>query len=259
MVRENRIETTFPQDVIIAASVAAIGFSIWSRFSDGATHCQKVLEKPLLILAVFLLVFSVMILVGRFCHICMFISITFRILVYLVYLGLFCLSVFSVLVTNRNVSRALYGRGGNYSHYLLKKFVVNEEYWEHIKGCFVAYRFCQRTQKPVYFYTQSSCCKPPTYCGFEFHNATYWTIPKAGPAIADGDCKIWSNVQNDLCFNCQSCRTKILNLIQGGWKMYSLVYLITFLTVHLLYCVICCVTWKKNRSKGYQCPKVYPA
>lgn len=68
MVRENGMETTtFPQNVIIVASLAAIGFSIWSRFNESATHFQKVWEMPslILILSVFLLVFSVMILVGR--------------------------------------------------------------------------------------------------------------------------------------------------------------------------------------------------
>ncbi|KAM3380896.1 hypothetical protein P3S68_006469 [Capsicum galapagoense] len=168
MVRENGMETTtFPQNVIIVASLAAIGFSIWSRFNESATHFQKVWEMPSLILS-------------------------------------------SFLVTNRNASRASFGRGGNYSHDLLKKLVVHEEYWQHIKGCYFAYGFCQRTHKGFYSHIQSNCCKLPSNCGFEFHNATYWTIPKAGPMIADGDCKIWSNAQNDLCFNCQSCRTTFL-------------------------------------------------
>ncbi|KAH0762666.1 hypothetical protein KY290_018739 [Solanum tuberosum] len=103
--------------------------------------------------------------------------------------------------------RTLFGRDGNYSHYLLDKYVMNTENWEPIKRCLVDCNFCEPPTETDSYYkyifpvTQSSCCQPPTYCGLEFHNATYWTMPKAGPAVAGNDCKIWSNVQSELCFN----------------------------------------------------------
>ncbi|XP_055825431.1 tetraspanin-7-like [Solanum dulcamara] len=64
-------------------------------------------------------------------------------LVVLDFLGLLCLSLFGVLVTNRNASRALFGRDGNYSHYLLKKYVLNAENWEQIKSSLIDFKVCQ--------------------------------------------------------------------------------------------------------------------
>uniref|UniRef100_A0A3Q7FSK4 Uncharacterized protein n=1 Tax=Solanum lycopersicum TaxID=4081 RepID=A0A3Q7FSK4_SOLLC len=51
--------------------------------------------------------------------------------------GLLYFAVFSILVTNRNVSRVLFGRDGNYSDYLLEKYVMNAE---QIKSCLVDFQ-----------------------------------------------------------------------------------------------------------------------
>ncbi|XP_049386722.1 tetraspanin-12-like [Solanum stenotomum] len=227
----------FIYGVFVASSLAEIGFSIWLHFSDSATLCQKVWQKPLLILGLFTLVVSALILVDLFCRSGTFISRICSISLYLIILGQFCLSLFVVLVTNRNASRILFGRDGNYSHYLLNKYVLNTENWEPIKRCLVDCKFCEPPTETDSYYkyifpvTQSSCCKPPTYCGLEFHNATYWTMPKTGPAVADNDCKIWSNVQRELCFNCQSCTTAFVDHIQEDWKMYSLIYFMHSVTL----------------------------
>lgn len=54
-------------------------------------------------------------------------------------MGLLYFAVFSILVTNRNVSRVLFGRDGNYSDYLLEKYVMNAE---QIKSCLVDFQVC---------------------------------------------------------------------------------------------------------------------
>jgi len=101
---------------------------------------------------------------------------------------------------------------------------------------------------------QSSCCKPPTYCGLEFHNATYWTMPKAGQAVVNSDCKIWNNVQTELCFKCQSCKTIFYDIIKKGWKKLSL---ISFVMLFLLCCVQCYyLIWFINWSKGHPWQRV---
>ncbi|KAK4735446.1 hypothetical protein R3W88_009707 [Solanum pinnatisectum] len=237
----------FIYGVFVVSSLAEIGFSIWLHFSDSATLCQKVWPKPLLILGVFSLV-------ARLCSISL----------YLIILGQFCLSLFGVLVTNRTASRTLFGRDGNYSHYLLNKYVLNTENWEPIKRCLVGCKFCEPPTETDSYYknifpvTQSSCCQPPTYCGLEFHNATYWTMPKAGPAVADNDCKIWSNVQSELCFNCQSCRTPFLDELHFEWKLCSIACFVFFLVFYF----VCSVQWcirRGKKSNGCQKRKVYSA
>ncbi|XP_049367296.1 tetraspanin-12-like [Solanum verrucosum] len=247
----------FIYGVFVVSSLAEIGFSIWLHFSDSATLCQKVWQKPLLILGLFMLVVSGLILVDSFCRSGTFISRICSISLYLIILGQFCLSLFVVLVTNRNVSRILFGRDGNYSHYLLNKYVLNTENWEPIKRCLVDCKFCEPPTETDSYYkyifpvTQSSCCQPPTYCGLEFHNATYWTMPKAGPAVAGNDCKIWSNVQSELCFNCQSCRTPFLDELHFEWKLCS----IACFVFSLVFYFVCSVQWcirRGKKSKGCQ-------
>ncbi|KAJ8563171.1 hypothetical protein K7X08_031623 [Anisodus acutangulus] len=104
--------------------------------------------------------------------------------------------------------------------------------------------------------SSSSCCKPPTYCGFEFTNATYWTMPKAGPAVPDSDCKTWSNSQNELCFNCQSCKASHIETIQKNWNKMALFNFCIFVFIIIIYSVGCCAL-RNNRSKGYSY-KPYP-
>lgn len=105
---------------------------------------------------------------------------------------------------------------------------------------------------------QSSCCKPPTHCDLEFHNATYWTMPQTGPAVADNDCKTWSNVQSKLCYNCQSCKMAFLDHIKNDWNILSFVNLGLLLFVLFVYGVGCCA-FRNNKAKGHHKKKQCPA
>ncbi|KAM3318909.1 tetraspanin-8 isoform X2 [Capsicum chacoense] len=261
MIRENPKRIMIFMDcVTIAVSLAAIGCAIWLHFSDSNTPCEKVWEKPLLIVGVSVLVVWGLGFVWSSSQIKFFFWI-YLISSSLVYFGAFCLMVFSILVTNRNVSRALFGRGGDYSHYLLQKYVLNAE---QINSCLADFEFCQRVPSgkgvELFKYSvsdiQLSCCKLPTYCDLEFHNATYLTMPKAGPPVADSDCVFWSNVQRELCFDCQLCKRAFLDNITKYWKIVSLVSFVLFLVLRFVYCIVHCVL--KNRSKVYKRNKVYP-
>ncbi|XP_055801904.1 tetraspanin-8-like [Solanum dulcamara] len=215
----------------------------------------------LLILGLPVLVVSVLALAGPLYGGVTFIGWIWMISIILEILGMLCLSIIGVLVTDKNTSRPLFGRDGKYSYYLLHKYVLNAENWEQIKRCLVDFKFCQPTNvgigggdifKYIFYHIHLSCCKPPTPCGLEFHNATYWTMPKAGPAVADDDCKIWSNVQSELCFNCQSCTRAFLHKLHKDWKVYSIVYFVALLVFNFVGCVYYCVLMRKNRSKGYE-------
>ncbi|KAK4735445.1 hypothetical protein R3W88_009706 [Solanum pinnatisectum] len=250
---------------LILLSVALIGISIWLHFSDSATLCDKVLVKPLLIVGVSALFYWVVRFVESLCRVKVIVCIC-TISLLLFSLGLICFTVFSILVTNRKVSRALFGRDGDYLHYLLEKCVMNAE---QIKSCLLDSETCQHLPTVIFTNTASlilrfliidldysSCCKPPTYCGLEFHNATYWTMPIAGPAVVNNDCKIWNNVQTELCFKCQSCKTIFYDFIQKRWKILSLLNFVILLCC----CVLCYVLYLiNNRSKGHPRHKVFPA
>ncbi|KAF3674162.1 hypothetical protein FXO37_06533 [Capsicum annuum] len=270
MVRASNFIITFLNCVTLLASLVCLGFSIWFGFNNSATLCEKVLQKPLLLLGLCLLAVSVLGLVGSSCRVT-FIMWIYLFVLFLLIVGLLCFTLFTILVTNKNVSKALSGKGykemktGDYTKWL-QKYVVNEENWKEIKSCLVDTKFCQRipTGKGEKFYkynlsaTQSSCCKPPTHCDLEFHNATYWTMPQTGPAVADNDCKTWSNVQSKLCYNCQSCKMAFLDHIKNDWNILSFVNLGLLLFVLFVYGVGCCA-FRNNKAKGHHKKKQCPA
>lgn len=158
MVRVSNFIITFLNCVTLLVSLVAIGFSIWLNFNHSATLCQKVLQKPLLILGVCLLVVSILGLIGSLCRVS-FILWIYLFLLFLLIVGLLCFTLFAILVTNKNVSKALSGRGykeiksGDYTNWL-QKYVVNEENWGEIKSCLVDTKFCQHipTGKGADFY-----------------------------------------------------------------------------------------------------------
>ncbi|XP_015163126.1 tetraspanin-12-like [Solanum tuberosum] len=242
----------------LVVSLAFIGFSVWLHFSDIPTLCVKVLEKPSLILGLIVLISLGFGLIVAFYPV-KFIFWISKISYCLILLGLLYFAVFSILVTNRNVSRALFGRDGNYSDYLLEKYVMNAE---QIKSCLVDFQVCPNipTAKGAEFYkyclspAQLSCCILPAQCTLVLQNDTYWIMPKAGPAVANNDGKNWSTVESELCFNCQSCKTASYNIIKKHWKITS------FITLFIVFvcCVDFCALKFKNRSKGPQRNKVYP-
>ncbi|KAK9926207.1 hypothetical protein M0R45_023449 [Rubus argutus] len=93
---------------------------------------------------------------------------------------------------------------------------------------------------------QSGCCKPPSYCGFDFKNATYWAVPKSGPKESDSDCTSWSNKQNELCYDCKSCKGGVLANIRKEWRNLAILNCCIIILVTLVYCLGCCAT-KNNR------------
>ncbi|KAF0906206.1 hypothetical protein E2562_009223 [Oryza meyeriana var. granulata] len=69
---------------------------------------------------------------------------------------------------------------------------------------------------------ESGCCKPPSSCGFTYVNGTTWTpTPGAPAAVAtniNDDCSKWSNDQETLCFQCDSCKAGFLDDTRKAWS-----------------------------------------
>lgn len=70
-------------------------------------------------------------------------------------------------------------------------------------------------------FLKGGCCKPPSICEMQYVNATFWekedeVKDKSYPY--DSDCDSWSNDQNVLCYNCNSCQEGFLRTLQGKWR-----------------------------------------
>ncbi|CAK9147866.1 unnamed protein product [Ilex paraguariensis] len=170
----------------------------------------------------------------------------------------------------RGVGKVISGQGykeyrlGDYSRWL-QKYVVNGNNWDEIKSCLVDLHFCQRLsgEKAEELYkqslspTESGCCKPPSYCGFQFQNATVWTAPKSGPAVPDSDCTTWSNDQMQLCFDCKSCKVGVLGNMKREWRQLAIINFIILVIILIVYSLGCCAL-RNNRADGFKRHKGYP-
>ncbi|KAF7124591.1 hypothetical protein RHSIM_Rhsim12G0146100 [Rhododendron simsii] len=249
-------------------SLAALGGAFFLYLNHASTACQKTLQEPLLIVGAALFVVSLLGLFGSCCRVNSLLYV-YLFFMFLLILGLICSTVFTILVTNKGVGNAVSGRGfkeyrlGDYSNWL-QTYAVNDQNWPSIKGCLVETKMCSSESLGVTnsqeaaadFYkrslspTQSGCCKPPTYCGFDYKNATLWTVPKTGPAVPDTDCTTWSNNQEALCYDCKSCKAGILANLKKEWRLLAVINTCILVFVILVYSVGCCAL-RNNTSSNY--------
>ncbi|KAI4326565.1 hypothetical protein MLD38_031867 [Melastoma candidum] len=251
-------------------SILAIALSVYYHVhSGGSTPCQKFIRDPLLISGAILLAVSLIGIIGSCGKMNSFLYVYLGLmLVFMV--GMAVVTVFTFVVTNEGAGRVLSGRGykeyrlGDYSHWL-QKYVGNQRRWREIRGCLVdadvcqglggkdnaglraADEFFQLNLSPI----QSGCCKPPSECGFEFRNATYWAIANrsAGPGrptARNEDCAKWSNDPNKLCYNCNSCKAGFLANIRQQWRQLLVFNACVIVVVLAVYSVGCCAT-KNNK------------
>ncbi|KAG5222798.1 tetraspanin [Salix suchowensis] len=212
--------------------------------------CQKALQLPLYILGVSLFVVSFLGLIGSCCEKTFWIKIysCFNILLIV---GLICFTIFTFVVTNKGAGKVLSKIGyreyrlGDYSNWLKNHF-VNQKNWDQIRSCLIDAHVCHDIHSGVN--QQSGCCKPPTNCGFEYKNATFWIAPGSGPDVQDSDCTTWSNNQNKYCYDCNSCKGGFLATIKKEWRILAIVLIFVTIFLIILYSLSCCAIRSIHQS-----------
>ncbi|XP_078160817.1 tetraspanin-8-like [Carex rostrata] len=228
--------------------------------------CQKFLHWPVLILGIFLLVISILGIIGSCCRVSFFLWI-YLFAMFMLSLAMVVLTVFVFIVTNKGVGDVISGHGykeyrlGDYSSWLLKQ-VGNYNTWSKIESCLKSVEVCHGfTEKRLIsaneFYKknlspiQSGCCKPPTYCGYDYVNVTYWQAPRSGLKSTDADCKAWSNNQEKLCYSCNSCKAGVLATLKTKWKEIAIFNVAIIVFFILVYTIGCCAM-KNSQSDRYR-------
>uniref|UniRef100_A0A5B7C0D3 Putative tetraspanin-11 n=1 Tax=Davidia involucrata TaxID=16924 RepID=A0A5B7C0D3_DAVIN len=260
MVRVSNALIAFLNIITLLLSLLAIGASLWhSTHPGGASVCQKVIQQPLLIAGLFLLVTSLFGLIGSSCRVSSLLWI-YLAFMFVLMVGLFCFAVFSIVVMRRGLGKVVPAEKGFRESHWLQNYVANEQHWEKIRSCLLDAHVCKSLgerghhEKAEDFFknnlstTESGCCKPPTYCGFEYQNATFWTVPKSGPEVPDSDCTTWSNNQTVLCYDCKSCKAGVLANIKKEWTQLTFTVTGILIFIIIIYSVGCCALRNNNQS-----------
>lgn len=99
-------------------------------------------------------------------------------------------------------------------------------------------------------FSQVGCCKPPVQCGFTMKNATFWEVPKTGPAMNDTDCFTWKNKENKLCYDCNSCKGEVLANIRNQWRYLTIFNVCVLILLTSIY-VLGCYAIRNNRRNQH--------
>ncbi|RRT43181.1 hypothetical protein B296_00053655 [Ensete ventricosum] len=199
-------------------SFPIIGAGLWFRL-HAATECERFLQLPLLVLGGFLLVVSVLGLIGACCRVSFFMWL-YLFVMFLLILAMIVFTIFAFVVTNKGVGEAASGVGfkeyrlSDYSGWLQKR-VENWETWREIDGCLKDAQVC---------------------AGFE--------------GLVDADCKLWSNDQAKLCYDCGSCKAGVLATLKTKWKAVSIFNIALLVFLIIVYSIGCCAL-RNNRAKNH--------
>ncbi|PWA73505.1 tetraspanin3 [Artemisia annua] len=95
-------------------------------------------------------------------------------------------------------------------------------------------------------HNQSGCCKPPTECGYIYVNETIWNPVNAAALPSNLDCNRWTNDQDQLCYNCDSCKAGVLGSLKKSWRKVSVINIVVLIILVIAY-VIALTAFRNNK------------
>ncbi|KAI9128879.1 hypothetical protein K1719_000362 [Acacia pycnantha] len=237
--------------IAILLSIPIIAAGIWLT-TEPADSCVKILQWPVIILGVLILLVALAGFIGAFWRIPRLLIIYLVAMLILIIL-LLCLVVFVYMVTLRGHGNVEPNR--SYLEYNLDDFslwlrrrVRSSFRWDHIRRCLSSTSMCpdlnQRYRMAQDFFNahlspmEAGCCKPPTKCGYQFVNPTYWISPINNGG--DEDCSKWSNDQTQVCYACDACKAGVLADLRKEWRRANLILVITLAGLVLVYVIGLC-------------------
>lgn len=244
-------------------SFLVLGGGIWLSHK-GTTDCEKFLDKPMIVIGVFLLLVSLAGLIGTCCKVNWLLWV-YLLVMFVLIVVLFCFTIFAFVVTNRGAGDTLSGKGykeyrlGDYSNWLQKR-VSSGKNWDRIRSCLVDAKVCQKllnqnTTSESEFYTlklspvESGCCKPSNDCGYTYKSPTSWDA-SGNTTFTNADCNLWSNDPSRLCYDCQACKAGFLQTLKTNWKRVAIINLVALIVLIIVYSMGCCA-FRNNREDNY--------
>ncbi|KAJ8766935.1 hypothetical protein K2173_011753 [Erythroxylum novogranatense] len=236
--------------VAFLCSIPIIVSGIWLA-SKPDNECIHIFRWPVVILGILILLVSLTGFLGAYWY--KETLLAFYLCCMAILIGLLLiLLVFAFVVTRSDGGYDVLGRG--YREYRLEGFsswmkdhIVDPKNWEKIRACLAESEICAKLNQNYFtadqFFSshlsplQSGCCKPPTACGYSYVNPTLWVNP-ANPT-ADPDCYLWNNDQNQLCYNCNSCKAGLLGNLREEWRKVNIILIVAVVVLISVYLIAC--------------------
>lgn len=248
--------------ITFLASIPVLGGGIWLASRANSTDCIRFLQWPIIIIGLAVMVVSLMGFAGA-CYRQTWLLRIYLFAMFFVVVALLFFIVFAFAVTDRGEGQVVMNRRfleyqlSDYNGWLRNR-VADQQYWSTIAACLRDGHACKGMRRgvrdpntgmmvaetPAMFANrdlspiESGCCKPPSSCGFNYNNETYWT-PIPGSSVADPDCYKWSNDQQTLCFGCDSCKAGVLAGIKKSWRKVAIINIVVLIILIIVYVAGC--------------------
>ncbi|KAH7439985.1 hypothetical protein KP509_04G086100 [Ceratopteris richardii] len=237
--------------LVLSIPIIVVG----ARHSD--SDCYRFLQKPVVVLGVFVLLMSILGIVGAACKNRCLLWI-YLVIMFLLILLLFIFTIFAFVVTNKKAGEIVGNKGykeyrlGDYSTWMRRQ-LSKASNWDKIQECLDEAKFCSDLAKdyPVSEYPtydnfieakispiQSGCCIPPSACNCTYVNATYWS--PCADTTTSTDCGTYSTDMSKLCYGCDSCKAGVLEGITSDWRKIAVVNIAMLVLLIIVYSVGCC-------------------
>lgn len=245
--------------IAILASIPIIASGIWLA-SKPDNECIANFRWPIVIIGILVFLVALTGFIGAYYNKQGLLALYLFTMALLIALLLIIL-VFAFVVTRPDGSYVVPDRG--YKEYRLDEFsswlrhrVTGSGSWRKIMPCLAASDVCIKlTQNYItadqFFNShisplQSGCCKPPTVCGYNYVSPIMWTNP-VNP-MADSDCNLWNNDQNQLCYNCNACKAGLLGNLRKEWRKANIILIVAVVVLIWVY-VIACSAFKNAQTE----------
>ncbi|KAK7324958.1 hypothetical protein VNO77_28943 [Canavalia gladiata] len=245
-------------------SIPILVGGIWLSTRANNTECLKFLQWPLIIIGLSIMVISLAGLVGS-CYHNTFLMSLYLVVMFFIIAVLIGFIIFVFVVTDKGSGRVIQNRAyleyylQDYSGWLEKR-VVKDSNWAKISSCIRNSKVCTKIGRTFggvpetadMFYLrsltpiQSGCCKAPTECGYVYENETVWSN-WGGVVGTNPDCRRWSNDQQLLCYECDSCKAGLLAGLKKSWRKVSVINIVFIIILFIVY-VIAYAAYRNNRK-----------